>query len=144
MCSSDLDFLKSWEGGCFWWHNRSWRYLWLGLFYSLCFRNSCSNYWWLRFSYHFCNQSCSNICGILCFYNRLGSVCRIRHYLKCDSICISHACVTLLPARAKYPEYKSKICAKGVFRSQSPRACKNIFLMKENHSLIHKISTPFP
>ena len=23
----------------------------------------------------------------------------------------------MLPARAKYPEYKSKICAKGVFRS---------------------------
>ena len=49
-----------------------------------------------------------------------------------------YACVNLLPARAKYPEYKSKICAKGVFRSQSPRACKNIFLKKENHSLIHK------
>ena len=26
------------------------------------------------------------------------------------------------PARAKYPEYKSKICARGVFRSQTPRA----------------------
>ena len=36
--------------------------------------NSCSNYWWLRFSYHFRNRSCSNICGILCFYNRLASV----------------------------------------------------------------------
>ena len=35
---------------------------------------------------------------------------------------IIYACVNLLPARAKYPEYKSKICAKGVFRSQTPRA----------------------
>jgi len=25
---------------------------------------------------------------------------------KCDSICISHACVALLPARAKYAEHK--------------------------------------
>ena len=26
------------------------------------------------------------------------------------------------PSRAKYPEYKSLICAMGVFRSQTPRA----------------------
>ena len=28
------------------------------------------------------------------------------------------------PGRAKYTEYKSKICAMGVFRSQTPRACE--------------------
>ena len=30
---------------------------------------------------------------------------------------IIYACINLLPARAKYLEYKLKICAKGVFRS---------------------------
>ena len=43
--------------------------------------------------------------------------------IKCGSICISHACVTWLDAIAKYTEYKTKFCAMGVFRSQTPRAC---------------------
>ena len=30
---SNLDLLKSRESSRFQWHNRSWRYLWLGLFY---------------------------------------------------------------------------------------------------------------
>ena len=52
---------------------------------------------------------------------------------------IIYACVNLLPARAKYPEYKSKICAKGVFRSQTPRACKRIALRGLYHSLLYEI-----
>ena len=37
---------------------------------------------------------------------------------------IIYACVNLPPARAKYTEYKSPICAMGVFRSHTPRACE--------------------
>ena len=37
---------------------------------------------------------------------------------------IIYACVNLPPTRAKYTEYKSPICAMGVFRSQTPRACE--------------------
>ena len=37
---------------------------------------------------------------------------------------IIYACVNLPPARAKYTEHKTKFCAMGVFRSQTPRACE--------------------
>ena len=68
---------------------------------------------------------------------------------------IIYACVNLLPARAKYPEYKSKICAKGVFRSQTlSNALKRRGLAKELHygvctthfnmKLSCKIPAPFP
>lgn len=72
----NLDFLKSWESGCFRWHNRSWRYLWFGLFSNLCFRNSCRecNAWWLRLNYYFFSWSCNNICGVLSFYNSLARI----------------------------------------------------------------------
>lgn len=71
-----LDLLKSRESSRFWWHNLSWRYLWLGLFYNLCFRNSFGRcgYWWFRFGYYFLSRSCNNICGVLRVYNSLASM----------------------------------------------------------------------
>ena len=42
---------------------------------------------------------------------------------------IIYACVNLPPARAKYTEHKTKFCAMGVFRSQTPRACECSLLL---------------
>ena len=38
----------------------------------------------------------------------------------------------LAPGRAKYPEYKSLICAMGVFRSQTPRALRDASYIYHN------------
>ena len=59
-----------------------------------------------------------------CLGIRLRTHCRIRHKHKCDSIYNLRLRKFAPPARAKYTEYKSLICAMGVFRSHTPRACK--------------------
>ena len=88
-----------------------------------------------------------------CIGIRLRTICRIRHSHKCDSIYNLRLCKfaplqgriqklqsnffitrlspnpsassrAWLDAIAKYTEYKTKFCAMGVFRSQTPRACE--------------------
>ncbi len=45
---------------------------------------------------------------------------RVHRHSSCEHIRLSAA----KPRRAKYTEHKTKFCAMGVFRSQTPRACK--------------------
>ena len=80
----NLDFLKFGESGCFRWHNRSWRYLWLRRFCNFCFKYSFGNFcfWWLMLGYYFLSRSCSNICVILCFYNCFASVLFFQSFIK--------------------------------------------------------------